>query len=143
MSFKILSPANEKERLLRLQALMAERQQGLEVGAFAQSFWTLSVGLRLSDYELINIFNQCLDHPLSRKGMEDLMIAQFWDFVIHLKSNSFELDSFSKIEVTPRSPPQTTIIPECVTEAVECFDTLSNILASVKSLPKSIDPLGF
>ncbi len=80
MSLKILPPANSQERLARQRGLGALRQQGREVRAFAQFFWTMSRGLDYQDAALKDIFNLCLDNPLPQWEMEQIRILDFWDF---------------------------------------------------------------
>ncbi len=80
MSLRILPPANSQERLTRQRGLGSLRQQGLEVRAFAQFFWTMSRGLEYQDAALKDIFNLCLDNPLPQWEMEQLRILDFWNF---------------------------------------------------------------
>ncbi len=80
MSLKILPPANSQERLACQRGLVNLHQQGLEVRAFAQFFWTMSRGLGYQDASLKDIFNLCLDNPLPQWEMEHLKILNFWDF---------------------------------------------------------------
>ncbi len=80
MSLRILPPANSQERLARQRGLGSLRQQGLEVRAFAQFFWTMSRGLEYQDAALKDIFNLCLDNPLPPWEMEQLRILDFWNF---------------------------------------------------------------
>ncbi|XP_026110317.1 cell wall adhesin EAP1-like [Carassius auratus] len=84
MSIKILPPANAQERLARQQGLGALRQQGQEVRAFAQFFWTMSRGLEYQDAALKDVFNLCLDDPLPQWEMEQLRILDFWNFSNYL-----------------------------------------------------------
>ncbi len=80
MSLRILPPANSQERLACQRGLGSLRQQGLEVRAFAQFFWTMSRGLEYQDAALKDIFNLCLDNPLPQWEMEQLRILDFWNF---------------------------------------------------------------
>lgn len=50
---------------------------GLCVGAFAQFFWTLSVGLNYDNTTLKDIFNYCLDDPPPKWEMDGLKILNF------------------------------------------------------------------
>ncbi|ROL53595.1 hypothetical protein DPX16_4367 [Anabarilius grahami] len=84
MGFRILPPATMRERMARLRALMALRQEGWEVGCFAQTFWTMAVGLDYNDAALKEIFNRCLDDPLPQWEMEGLQILDFWRFTEYL-----------------------------------------------------------
>ncbi len=87
MDREICPLATLKERTARHQKLMALRQQGTEAGVFAQTFWTLAVGL---NYEsaLKDLFNVCLDDPLPQWEMEGLRILDFWGFVRYLHHRS-------------------------------------------------------
>ncbi|KAL0175990.1 hypothetical protein M9458_028320, partial [Cirrhinus mrigala] len=80
MSIRIQPPTNAQERLARQQGLAALRQQGWEIGAFTQFFWTMSRGLDYDDTTLKEIFNSCLDDPVPKWEMENLKILNFWDF---------------------------------------------------------------
>ncbi len=75
MSLRILPPANSQERWARQRVLGAVRQQGLEVRAFTQIFWTMSRGLEYQDSALKDIFNLCLDNPLPQWNSWG-----FWNF---------------------------------------------------------------
>ncbi len=84
--FESCPPATLKKRMARNQMLRALRQQGTEVGGFAQTFWTLAVGL---DYELVlKDFNVCLDKPLPQWVKEGLRILGVWGFVRYLHHQS-------------------------------------------------------
>lgn len=80
MSLRILPPATAQERGARLKALRDLRQQGLEVRAFAQFFWTMSRGLEYQEPALKEVFNLALDDPLPQWEIEQLKILDFWDF---------------------------------------------------------------
>ncbi len=80
--------ATLKERTARHQKLMALRQQGTEAGVFAQTFWTLAVGLNYNESALKDLFNVCLDDPLPQWEMEGLRILDFWGFVRYLHHRS-------------------------------------------------------
>ncbi len=84
MDLRISPPATRKEQMARHWALMALRQQCMEVGGFAQTFWTFAVGLEYNDGALKDFFNACLDDPLSYWEMEGLGILDFWGFVRYL-----------------------------------------------------------
>ncbi|XDV26903.1 hypothetical protein PO909_030523 [Leuciscus waleckii] len=88
MSIKILPPANMRERMARHRGLIALRQDGSEVGFFAQFFWTMSVGLDYNDAALKDIFNSCLDDPLPAGEMDSLSILDFWGFSMYLVNRS-------------------------------------------------------
>ncbi len=60
------------------------RQQGMEVGGFAQTFWSLAIGLELCESELSNNFNDCLDNPFPPREMEGLKTLNFWSFIEYL-----------------------------------------------------------
>ncbi len=77
MDFEICPPDTLNERMARHQTLMALRQQGTEAGGFAQTFWTLAVGLDYNDSVLKDFFNVCLDDPLPQWEMEGLRILDF------------------------------------------------------------------
>ncbi len=79
-----LSSSHSKERTAQHQRLMALRQQGTEVGGFAQTFWTSTVGLDYNESVLKDFFNVCLDDPLPQWEMEGLRILDFWGFVRYL-----------------------------------------------------------
>ncbi len=64
------------------------RQQGMQVGGLAQTFWTLAVGLELCNSELSKIFNECLDNPLPPFEMEGLETLDFWSFINYLSYRS-------------------------------------------------------
>ncbi len=117
MSLRILPPANSQERLARQRGLGSLRQQGLEVRAFAQFFWTMSRGLEYQDAALKDIFNLCLDNPLPQWEMEQLRILDFWNFsnyVHHRKDWQIlsppEATSTDQPTVTP-SPNQNHVLP--------------------------------
>ncbi len=80
--------ATLKEQTARHQKLMALRQQGTEAGVFAQTFWTLAVGLNYNESALKDLFNVCLDDPLPQWEMEGLRILDFWGFVRYLHHRS-------------------------------------------------------
>ncbi len=80
--------ATLKERTAHHQKLMALRQQGTEAGVFAQTFWTLAVGLNYNESALKDLFNVCLDDPLPQWEMEGLRILDFWGFVRYLHHRS-------------------------------------------------------
>ncbi len=77
-----------RERTAQHQRLMALRQQGMEVGGFAQTFWTLTVGLDYNESVLKDFFNVCLDDPLPQWEIEGLRILDFWGFVRYLHHRS-------------------------------------------------------
>ncbi len=85
MDIRITPPATRKERAARHHALMALRQQGMQVGGFAQTFWMFSVGLNYNEAALKSFFNVCLDDPLPQWEMEGLGIMDFWGFVKYLQ----------------------------------------------------------
>ncbi len=64
----------------RHQKLMVLHQQGTEVGGFAQTFWTLAVGLDYNESVLKTFFYVCLDDPLPQWEMEVLRILDIWGF---------------------------------------------------------------
>ncbi len=70
------------------QKLMALRQQGQRQEFFAQTFWTLAVGLNYNESALKDLFNVCLDDPLPQWEMEGLRILDFWGFVRYLHHRS-------------------------------------------------------
>ncbi len=78
MSLRILPPGNSQERLARQRGLGSLRQQGLEVRAFAQFFWTMFRGLEYQDAAIKDIFNLCLDNPLPQWEMEQQRILEFF-----------------------------------------------------------------
>ncbi|RXN22994.1 proteoglycan 4-like protein [Labeo rohita] len=80
MSIRILPPINAQERLARQRNLAALRQQGWDIGAFTQFFWTMSRGLDYDDTALKDIFNACLDDPVPKWEMDNLKILNYWDF---------------------------------------------------------------
>ncbi|KAI2644704.1 Alpha-mannosidase 2 [Labeo rohita] len=80
MSIRILPPINVQERLARQRNLAALRQQGWDIGAFTQFFWTMSRGLDYDDTALKDIFNACLDDPVPKWEMDNLKILNYWDF---------------------------------------------------------------
>ncbi len=88
MDREICPPATLKERMARHQKLMALHQQGTEAGGFAQTFWTLAVGLNYDESVLKDFFNVCLDDPLPQWEMEGLRILDFWGFVRYLHHRS-------------------------------------------------------
>ncbi|XP_016370131.1 uncharacterized protein LOC107709969 [Sinocyclocheilus rhinocerous] len=67
---------------------MAWRQEGMEVGGFAQTFWTLAVGLNYNDAALKDLLNICLDNPLPQWEVKGLEILDFWGFVRYLQGRS-------------------------------------------------------
>ncbi len=75
MDHEICPPVTLRERTAQHQRLMALRQQGTEVGGFAQTFWTLTVGLDYNESVLKDLFNVCLDDPLPSGRWRDL---GFW-----------------------------------------------------------------
>ncbi len=85
MDIRITPPATRKERAAQHKALMALRQQGMQVGGFAQTFWTFLVGLNYNEAALKSFFNVCLDDPLPQWEMEGLGIMDFWCFVKYLQ----------------------------------------------------------
>ncbi len=85
MDIRITPPATRKERAARHHALMALRQQGMQVGGFAQTFWMFSVGLNYNEAALKSFFNVCLDDLLPQWEMERLGIMDFWGFVKYLQ----------------------------------------------------------
>ncbi len=56
MDREICPPATLRERTAQHQRLMALRQQGMEVGGFAQTFWTSTVGLDYNESVLNDLF---------------------------------------------------------------------------------------
>lgn len=84
MSIRILRPISAQKTLACQKGLAALRQHGLEVSAFTQFFWTMSVGFDYNDAILKDIFNDCLDDPLPKSEMDGLKILSFWDFSRHL-----------------------------------------------------------
>ncbi len=84
MDLQITPPATRKERMAWLQTLMELWQKGMEVGAFAQFFWTYTVGLGYNDGALKDFFNLSLDDPLSIWEMKGLENLDFWDFMRYL-----------------------------------------------------------
>ncbi len=85
---EICPSATLRERTAQHQRLMALRQQGTEVGGFAQTFWTSPVGLNYNESVLKDFFNVCLDDPLPQWEMEGLRILNFWGFVRYLHHRS-------------------------------------------------------
>ncbi len=71
---EICPPATLRERTAQHQRLMALRQQGTEVGGFAQIFWSSTVGLDYNESVLKDFFHVCLDDPLPQWEMEGLRI---------------------------------------------------------------------
>ncbi len=74
--------------------LASLRQQDRD-GGFVQTFFTFSVGLELSDSELNNIFNGCLDDPLSlwaKEGLRALDCGVFI-FIDYLQYRSLKVTS--------------------------------------------------
>ncbi len=57
--------------MARHRQLMALRQQGCEIGGFAQLFWSLTLGLGYNDETLKDFLNICLDDSLSQWEMEE------------------------------------------------------------------------
>ncbi len=89
MNHEICPPATLRERTAQYQRLMALRQQGTEVGGFAQtSFWTSMVGLDYNESVLKDFLNVCLDDPLPQWEMEGLRILDFCGFVRYLHHRS-------------------------------------------------------
>ncbi len=84
--------------------LAAVRQQGLGVGGFAQTFWTLAVGLELWDSELNKVFNECLDNPLPLCEMEGLKALDYWGFIDYL--------CYRSLVVTPGQSVPIAVPPE-------------------------------
>lgn len=84
MSIRIVPPSTAKGRLALQRAVASLHQQGLEVGAFAQFFWTMARGLEYSDSTLKEAFNLCLDDPLPQWEMEQLRGIDFWTFSKYL-----------------------------------------------------------
>ncbi len=88
MDHEICPLATLKERMAQHQKLMALRQQGTEVGSFAQTFWTSTVGLDYNESVLKDLFNVCQDDPLPQWEMEGLRILDFGGFVRYLHHRS-------------------------------------------------------
>ncbi|XP_016335405.1 uncharacterized protein LOC107683868, partial [Sinocyclocheilus anshuiensis] len=88
MDIRIVPHATGKERMDRYRTLMARRQQGMEVGGFAQTFWMLAVGLNYNEAALKDLLNICLDNPLPQWEVEGLEILDFWGFVRYLQGRS-------------------------------------------------------
>ncbi len=91
MCICILPPALKKEWKARLQMSVGLRQQGMEVGGFAQTLWTLAVGLELCESELSKKLNDCLDNPLLPPEMDGLKTLGFWSFI------EYQLPQFSNV----------------------------------------------
>ncbi len=88
MGIRVLPRATGKERLARFRQLMALRQQGSEIGGFAQLFWSLALGLGYNDEALKEFLNICLDDSLFQEEMEGLRILDFWGFVKYFHHRS-------------------------------------------------------
>ncbi len=127
MSLRILPPANSQERLARQRGLGSLRQQGLEVRAFAQFFWTMSRGLEYQDAALKDIFNLCLDNPLPPWEMEQLRILDFWNFSNYVHHRK-DWQILSPPEST--STDQPTVTP--LTESRSCSSYSSHIKTPVE-----------
>ncbi len=84
MSIRIVPPSTAKGRLELQQAVASLRQQGQEVGSFAQFFWTMARGLEYPDSTLNEAFNLCLDDPLPQWEMEQLRGPDYWTFSKYL-----------------------------------------------------------
>ncbi len=84
MSIRIVPPSTAKGRLELQQAVASLRQQGREVGSFAQFFWTMARGLEYPDSTLKEAFNLCLDDPLPQWEMEQLRGIDYWTFSKYL-----------------------------------------------------------
>ncbi len=84
MNLRIASPATKKELRARRQGSITLHQEGLGVGGFALLFWTVVVGLKYDDLELIEFFNNCLDYPLPSCEMGELKTLDFWGFIDYL-----------------------------------------------------------
>ncbi len=113
MGIQILPPASKKEQKARLRMLADLRQQGMQVGGLAQTFWTLAVGLELCNSELSKIFNECLDNPLPPFEMEGLKTLDFWSFINYLSYRSLVMSCRSEpTAVLPKMPESTITSPE-------------------------------
>ncbi len=113
MGIRILPPASKKEQKARLRMLADLRQQGMQVGGLAQTFWTLAVGLELCNSELSKIFNECLDNPLPPFEMEGLKTLDFWSFINYLSYRSLVMSCRSEpTAVLPKMPESTITSPE-------------------------------
>ncbi|XP_067236738.1 melanocortin receptor 4-like [Chanodichthys erythropterus] len=88
MGSRITPPATVRERMDRLENLLTLKQQGNEVGGFAQLFWTLAVGLGYNDAALMDLLNDCLDNSLPLWEMDGLGDLDFWGFVLYLQRRS-------------------------------------------------------
>ncbi|KAI2666338.1 Muscle M-line assembly protein unc-89 [Labeo rohita] len=84
MSIRIVPPSTAKGRLELQRAVASLRQQGQEVGSFAQFFWTMARGLEYPDSTLKEAFNLCLDDPLPPWEMEQLRGLDYWTFSKYL-----------------------------------------------------------
>ncbi|XP_026054841.1 uncharacterized protein LOC113040850 [Carassius auratus] len=74
--------AERRVKYLRLTAL---RQDGNEVGALAQVFWSLAEGMGYNDAALKDHFNGGLDDPVPEEEMAQLEMLEFWEFVRYLQ----------------------------------------------------------
>ncbi len=74
MDNQVLPPATGKERFARFRQFMTLRQQGSEIGGFAQLFWSLALGLGYNDEALKEFLNTYLDDSLFQEEMEGLRI---------------------------------------------------------------------
>ncbi len=113
MGIRILPPASKKEQKARLRMLADLRQQGMQVGGLAQTFWTLAVGLELCNSELSKIFNECLDNPFPPFEMEGLKTLDFWSFINYLSYRSLVMSCRSEpTAVLPKMRESTITSPE-------------------------------
>ncbi len=101
MDIHILPPALKKERKAWLRMLVDLHQQGMEVGGFAQTFWTLALELELSECELSKILNDCLHNPLPPREMEGVKTLDFWTFIYYLCYRSLMSHRSESIAVPP------------------------------------------
>ncbi len=127
MNLRIASPASKKELRARRQGLITLGQEGLGVGGFAQLFWTVAVGLKYEDSELIDIFNNCLDYPLPSCEMGELKTLGFWGFINYL-TYQHQLAQSTKMTAMPESPVSVDVTTalSAITDAAFVFPVVVN-----------------
>ncbi|XP_048041544.1 interferon-induced very large GTPase 1-like [Megalobrama amblycephala] len=100
MSFRIPPPVTMRERMARVRALTAQRQDGIEVGCFAQFFWTRTVGLGYNDEALKGIFNASMTLCLSGSWRG----FRFWIFGALLNISAIESIGQHLLSQRPHQP---------------------------------------
>ncbi len=127
MNLRIAFSASKKELRVRHQGLTTLCQEGLGVGGFTQLFWTVTVGLKNEDPELIEMFSNCLDYPLLSCEMDELKTLGFWGFIKYLTYQHQLAQSIMMIAM-PEYPVSVDVTTElsAITDVTFAFPVIVN-----------------